>query len=105
MRKHSSIDQLAAITVRAAQSENAAMQRDLRALRDNVSGLNRALRALNPISRPHTKRTTSGPSLLGEFGTILASNLVNGNLGNGYVSLTQTQGNNLAQLALGHRIR
>jgi hypothetical protein len=107
MTRRNSIDQLAAATVRQAQSEMAAMQRDLNKLRDSVSGLTRGIAA--PVIRPpHTRsKRTTNTSLAGEFLDLVAEGVMgqSGFGGSASVSLSQKAGSTLAMLALGQRIR
>jgi hypothetical protein len=122
-KKLSSIDHLAAVTARQAQSSAAGLQRDLRALRDGISGLSRAIRAPVPKGGSRTikgSRSSINP-LLAAAASSLARYAVNsyfaddgdqgGNAGNGgaaasfYKSEAQTAGSAFADLITGQRIR
>jgi len=111
-RKNISIDTLAAVSARQAQSQMAMMQRDLRALSDRLAGYSRAIKAPIPKGGSRTiKGSRSSPSLLDDLGAYAAGDLLgeigldNGVSSSFYVSAAQSAGTSQAALTQAQRIR
>jgi hypothetical protein len=114
-RTQKSIDQLANATARQAQSEAAMLQRDIRALSDNLSRLSRAVKAPVPTGGSRTikgSRSSLNPLFGAELNSV-TKYLVGGALGGDdsdasgsfYSSQAQIAGGALGDLATGQRIR
>ncbi len=112
MKNPRSIDSLAVTTARQAQSQAAMIQRDLRSLRDSMSGLTRGITAptvRTPRTRTKSTRTTSWITEAFSIGNFVSGGSL-GTLGldtgsSFYTSAAQSASDQSSILSLGQRIR